>query len=230
MELSNNRKNPITNVISYRDVVDVRTVAELPELPGVYGFRLSDKPQMSPTLPVVSGSVVYDIVNFNPTSAGKVYVDANNGLCIFNVFNNGDNVTVTYKGAGSLVNTDLFEQVSGDIVNYIDQVSGDIVNYTDQVSGDLVTFVGGVSGDIRSEVSAEINVVSGDISGMMPRFYRHNQGIPATEWIVTHNLGTKNIVWSVSRPYSNSSVDSSNQLTLYYSSGVTGFVNVIGLP
>lgn len=87
---------------------EYHTVAELPNLPGLYGFILLDNPRLS-TLVItedITGGEEWAVVSGTPTASGQVFVSQGNqavfpGLCIFNIADNGKSFRIDYEGGGS---------------------------------------------------------------------------------------------------------------------------------
>lgn len=104
--LSNLRRNPIDSSLSARTITDeAHTVAELNELPGVYGFQLNDRP-VAGTVSIVTDNTAatpFTIVLTTP-APGQVFVDFNSqrGLCIFHSDDDTTAVLVSYSGLGSV--------------------------------------------------------------------------------------------------------------------------------
>lgn len=100
---SNLRRNPFTGAYSYRKMDDeIYTIAELSELPGIYGLQLQDKPQAG-TVTVtenVTGGSEFNQVTVDP-SAGQCRIDYTAGYIIFNSADDGKEVIVEYYGGGS---------------------------------------------------------------------------------------------------------------------------------
>lgn len=105
MAYSNLRRNPIDSSLSTRAIVDEsKTVAELFELPGAYGFNLDDRP-IAGTVSIVTDNTAatpFTIVLTTP-APGQVFVDFNTqrGMCIFHADDTGTAVLCTYSGAGT---------------------------------------------------------------------------------------------------------------------------------
>ena len=115
MALSNLRRNPIDGTMSWRAIAnEAHTVAELFELPGIYGFVLQDRPQAgSGTVTEdTTAATVFPIVTSAPL-AGQVFVDfnENRGYCIFNSADNGKSFLVDYNGGGSNTTVDNIESL-----------------------------------------------------------------------------------------------------------------------
>lgn len=103
-EISNIRTNPFTSATSWREMdQETRTIAELDELPGIYGFRLKDRPRQDYIIVSenATGGVTFDIVTTAP-SAGQVRIDYESGLCVFNVADDGTECIIDYQGGGSV--------------------------------------------------------------------------------------------------------------------------------
>lgn len=104
--LSNLRRNPIDSSLSARTITDeAHTVAELNELPGVYGFQLDDRP-VAGTVSIVTDNTAatpFTIVLTTPAPS-QVFVDFNSqrGLCIFHSDDDATAVLVSYSGLGSV--------------------------------------------------------------------------------------------------------------------------------
>jgi hypothetical protein len=105
MALVNRRRNPIDSSVSAVTITDEEhTIAELDELPGVYGFILEERP-VAGTVSVKTDDTAqtpFTIVLSTPLP-GQVFVDfnENRGYCIFNSADDGKAVLVTYNGAGA---------------------------------------------------------------------------------------------------------------------------------
>lgn len=106
---SDKRVNPITGAISSRALdPEIHTIAELDNLPGVYGVQLKDG-IVQGTLTVtenVTGGAVFVQVTTAPL-AGQVGVTYSGGinkrgLLLFNVADAGTEVVVDYDGVGSV--------------------------------------------------------------------------------------------------------------------------------
>jgi len=111
-EISNIRTNPFDSSVSWRTMdTEIGTIAELDELPGIYGFRLKDRPRQgyitvseNPT-----GGSVFTIVTTAP-NAGQVRIDYNSGLLVFNVADNGTECAVDYDGGGSVASKENIQE------------------------------------------------------------------------------------------------------------------------
>jgi hypothetical protein len=133
---SNKRVHPITGAISGRTIEQELTVAELDELPGVYGVQLLDgiiQTTLTVTENVTGGSVFVQVTE--PPLAGQVAVRYTSGisprgLLIFNVADDATNVLVEYEGAGTVSNleniTALASAAAVDEVNAV--VPGEVTS------------------------------------------------------------------------------------------------------
>mgnify|MGYP001251328515 CR=1 FL=1 len=112
---SNLRRNPFTGAYSYRTMdPEVHTIAELAELPGIYGFQLQDKPKTGSVTVTenVTGGSEFNQVTVDP-SAGQCRIDYTSGYIVFNVADNGKSVSVDYEGGGSNASVDNITALAG---------------------------------------------------------------------------------------------------------------------
>ena len=137
MTISDLRQNPIDGSISWRFISgEAHQITEHYNVPGTFGFNLSDRPDLVNNPPVitedVSGGITFNIVNMAPLNSGDVFISPN-GMCMFTNDVVGKNVKVDYYGAGTLLNADMFINTSGEISSGIfSTVSGNIVNLIQQ--------------------------------------------------------------------------------------------------
>lgn len=120
--LANYRYNPITQAeVTETVTAETATVAELTELPGVYGFELREAPQSSPpgisSVTRVSGGVSFSYVATAP-GANQYYIDYTNNspLVIVPSSEDGLQFTVAYNAVGapdSVKNTQLIAATAG---------------------------------------------------------------------------------------------------------------------
>jgi hypothetical protein len=85
---------------------ETHTIEEFDFCPGQYGFQLQDSVQPG-TLTLtenITGGAEFDIVATAP-NPGQVYINYNNGICVFNVADDGKSVVSNgYNGGGSNAN------------------------------------------------------------------------------------------------------------------------------
>lgn len=122
--LANYRYNPITQAEVTETVTgETATVAEITELPGVYGFELREAPQSSPpgitSVTRVSGGISFSYVATAP-GANQYFIDYTNNspLVIVPSSEDGLQFTVAYNAVGapdSVKNTQLIAATAGGI-------------------------------------------------------------------------------------------------------------------
>lgn len=116
-DYSNLRRNPFTGAYSYRTMdPESHTIAELSELPGIYGFQLQDKPKTGSVTVTgaETGGSEYNQVTVDP-STGQCRIDYTSGYIIFNVADNGKEVTVDYEGGGSNASIENITALAGNL-------------------------------------------------------------------------------------------------------------------
>lgn len=132
---SNKRINPLTGASSGRVITEELTVAELGNLPDVYGVQLRDG-IIQGTLSVyenVTGGAEFTIVSTEPLT-GQVGVKFTSGyspegLLIFNVADDATNVVVTYKGYGSVTSIENQQGIQSTLTT-----KGDLQTYSTSVT------------------------------------------------------------------------------------------------
>jgi len=106
-EFSDIRINPINGATSWRIMdPEILTISELPNVPGLYGFQLKDRPKAETVQIFINetGGEEFTIVTSNP-APGQVYIDFEYGFCLFNISDNGlEIITNSYEGGGSNAN------------------------------------------------------------------------------------------------------------------------------
>lgn len=117
--LSDIRANPFSGSVSWR-VMDpeIHEIAELENLPGIYGFQLKDRPEVeSITITEnVTGGSTFDIISTGSPLPGQVRISYDYGFCIFNVADNGKEIiTNGYNGGGSTANLKHTSEAAGGI-------------------------------------------------------------------------------------------------------------------
>jgi len=124
MPVSDLRQNPITAAFSFVDIDDEpHTVAELiPELPGIFGFVLEERPNPDPdTITFITdntAAIEFTIIFSGAPISGEVRFDVARGMCIFFAGDVGTDFLVTYKGGGSnLTIAFMNSQITGNVDN-----------------------------------------------------------------------------------------------------------------
>lgn len=102
----NLRRDPRTKAYNYVQVTPDEEffVEEFEELPGVFGFQLSERPDPNNIIVtnMADPSIPYEITTSQNPVVGQVYIDYVQGYCIFNPAEYGEQFSVNYKGAGPI--------------------------------------------------------------------------------------------------------------------------------
>lgn len=199
--LSELRRNPIDGSISWRNMdIEGHTVAELDQLPGIYGFRLQDRPRNTGLVVAetgTGGATAFTLVTTTPTGANQAYIDYDSGLVIVHSVHNGDFLEVTYQGAGSIVSIDLISDGT-DLLT----AAGDLITRN---ATELEKFAIGPNGYILS-VDTSVATKLAWIAHSTPTNVRERDRVPSNAADTDHDItfsagqfwGSDGILYSVS--------------------------------